>query len=299
MSALKIFFRICNILSYPFTNWTNRKNVAITKDIVYDASNPDILKADYYYINQTERKYPVLVNIHGGGFVEGDKKFRKGFSISAAKEGYFVVNINYGLCPDNKFPYFINNVISALKHITDITDQYKLDKDKIILSGDSSGAFIAAVSAAAVSDSNFRTAIGAEECKAKIKALMLFCGLYDLNTVCTEKGVFRKKLNYAEILTSLNKEELEEKGLFNLLTPQNYVTSDFPPSFIAYSTTDLFCNGTSKILIDALKSKNIDHEVFEGRNLEDIHCFHLRPIIKNSAKCLDKGFNFLTKILNN
>lgn len=51
----------------------NMKNVVKTTDIVYDESDKKACTLDTFVIPKEEGKYPVIFEIHGGGFVAGDK----------------------------------------------------------------------------------------------------------------------------------------------------------------------------------------------------------------------------------
>ena len=75
---------------------TRFKNVefVVDKDIVYDKSAPEDCTLDTYYVKRKEGKYPVLFYIHGGGFVAGDKKYRRALSRWSAQMGYFVINVD-------------------------------------------------------------------------------------------------------------------------------------------------------------------------------------------------------------
>lgn len=293
MSAVKLFFRMSNIFSDPFTNWISKKNVTIEKDIVYDESNPAILKTDLYYSKKENYKYPVFVNVHGGGFVDGDKKYRRGFSLVMARQGFFVMNINYGLCPEFKFPYFINNAINALNWIDKNCDKYNLDLDNVFISGDSSGAFISALTASALTNPKIAKEINAPKCNIKLKGTVLYCGVYDMKSLCLPSDILKKNINYARIVNGLTSNELEKMGIYDTFRPDNYVTKDFPPTFITYSKKDLFVSDLSKILIDAFEKYNVPHETFIAHRRRDIHCFHLRPIIKTARKCMKASKSYL------
>ena len=76
-----------------------KERIECATDIVYDESDPATCVYDTYHIPREEGKYPVMLYIHGGGFVAGDKKFRRGVSKWYAQTGLYVFNVNYGLCP--------------------------------------------------------------------------------------------------------------------------------------------------------------------------------------------------------
>ena len=71
----------------------------VSKDIVYDGSAPQACLLDTCVV-PSGGKYPVMFYVHGGGFVAGDKYYRRALSCWHALLGHFVVNVNYGLGPD-------------------------------------------------------------------------------------------------------------------------------------------------------------------------------------------------------
>lgn len=88
----------------------------IETDIAYD--NDDACKLDTYYVKKDgNEKYPVFFYIHGGGFVAGDKHYRRGLAKWAANKGFFVVNVNYGLGPKYLFPKGLQHLVSALNWV--------------------------------------------------------------------------------------------------------------------------------------------------------------------------------------
>ena len=106
MSLQSFLFVAIDKLYNPFQNerkMTKFKDVEfdIKTDIVYDTSSPEACKLDTYRVKgQSGKKLPVLFYIHGGGFVAGDKHYRRALARWSAVQGYFVVNVNYGLCPE-------------------------------------------------------------------------------------------------------------------------------------------------------------------------------------------------------
>ena len=65
---------------------------------------------------------PVILNIHGGGFVYGTKEIYKRYCMDLARRGFTVVNINYRLAPRWKFPTPLEDINQA-RHYCDLTKQ--------------------------------------------------------------------------------------------------------------------------------------------------------------------------------
>ncbi|WPF66120.1 MULTISPECIES: alpha/beta hydrolase [unclassified Corynebacterium] len=80
-----------------------------------------------------------LFYVHGGGYVLDDKSNREDYLYRFVSEGYNVVNVNYELSPDMRYPGGLEQVNNALAYVFDNADEYGIDPNKIFLSGDSAG----------------------------------------------------------------------------------------------------------------------------------------------------------------
>ena len=81
-------------------------------DVAYGESESE--KLDLYHVERPEgEKYPVMFLIHGGGFVAGDKHYRRGLAKWMAEKGFFVVNVNYALAPQYRFPIGLQQIVKA------------------------------------------------------------------------------------------------------------------------------------------------------------------------------------------
>ena len=94
-------------------------------------------------------KRPVVVVMHGGGFVGGDKldggQVRYAYEFSM--RGYVAVSINYRLTGEfwtwesqKAVLDAQEDLRAAIRYVRSMADDYNLDSDKIIISGDSAGA---------------------------------------------------------------------------------------------------------------------------------------------------------------
>ena len=84
-----------------YGNFKFPDNVVRIKDIGYDKKYPE-RKLDVYRPDDTSRKYPVIVNVHGGGLVMGNQEFNTYFCAQLAKLGFIVFSVEYRLIPQTK-----------------------------------------------------------------------------------------------------------------------------------------------------------------------------------------------------
>ena len=55
---------------------------------------------DMYCPKTVKIPTPVIINVHGGGLIMGNKEFNRHFCINLCKMGFLVFSIEYRLCPE-------------------------------------------------------------------------------------------------------------------------------------------------------------------------------------------------------
>nr|WP_287386631.1 alpha/beta hydrolase [Sphingobium sp.] len=96
------------------------------------------------YRPQGDGLAPVLVFVHGGGFLKGDKGGVDAWPNAnvgrmAAQAGFLGVVINYRLAPDHVWPAGAEDVAAVAAWIKDHAAQHGGDPDRIVLMGTSAG----------------------------------------------------------------------------------------------------------------------------------------------------------------
>ena len=95
--------------------------------------------------NNTSDAVPILVFVHGGGFLKGDKGSAENWKnanvgIMASRAGFMGMVINYRLAPDHEWPAGGEDVAAVVEWIKNNASNYGGDPEKIILVGTSAGA---------------------------------------------------------------------------------------------------------------------------------------------------------------
>lgn len=131
-----------------------------TQDIrIETAAGP--LPLRLYQPEGCEGPLPVLVWLHGGGWVVGDIESHDGLCRFLAKDGpLFVVSVGYRLAPEVRSPSQQQDVLEALQWVVANIATHGGDPDHIVVGGDSAGGNLAALAAIAVRNSGGPTLAG-------------------------------------------------------------------------------------------------------------------------------------------
>jgi acetyl esterase/lipase len=148
--------------------------VKVTRDIQYGPADRNLL--DIFLADGANGKQPVLIFVHGGGFVAGNKStpgspFYDNVPLWAARNGLVGVNITYRLAPQAPWPAGAEDVGLAVLWVADNIARYGGDPSRIFLFGHSAGATHAGTYAAMPQFHGGR-GIG-------IAGLILTSGIYD------------------------------------------------------------------------------------------------------------------------
>ena len=277
MDIAKIIFetldKVCDKSQNSTGTIEGEEKIFIKSNVVYNTRNAGVCVLDYYK-PEGEGPFPVIFNIHGGGFMAGDKDYRKNLGIWYALHGYFTVNVNYGLSPEYMFPKPIKHLFSALNWLVRNAEKLNLDLNNIVIAGDSAGAFYALTMACIVDDEELQKFLKIEP-KANFVAAILNCGIYDIKKCLDAKYLFDLNKKIFEATTGVSEKEFLRYKYRPFCSPINYVSRNFPPSFLFYAEKDLLCKGQAEMLIEKLDEKDIYLESFCSSSLMDNHCFSL------------------------
>lgn len=100
-------------------------------------------------IPEGDGKFPVMVTIHGGGFVLGDKDDNniKPILEASLAHGYATVNAEYRGYDEAPFPAAVADIKGLIRFIKANADQYQFDAENITVWGVSAGGYLAAMTA--------------------------------------------------------------------------------------------------------------------------------------------------------
>ncbi|KAG4100277.1 alpha/beta-hydrolase [Neocallimastix lanati (nom. inval.)] len=147
---------ICILKNILFKNLIKVNFIFIIKrtDIKYGGSYFGTLDV-YYDENDINNLKPVIIYVHGGAWMFGNKNKNTGVGNLLIREGYIGVNPNYVLFSRGSMDDMVDNIYKAIQWTYKNISKYGGNKNKIILSGHSSGAHLAALT-------TFKSSLGIE-----------------------------------------------------------------------------------------------------------------------------------------
>lgn len=203
---------------------------------------------DLYLPKNVSGKIPVIINIHGGGWVYGTKETYQYYGLGMAKRGFAFVNPNYKLAPDVQFPGELDQVDQYIHWVADHADEYNLDKNNVFIIGDSAGGQMAEQYAVVLTNKEYREKIGYKLTDLKIRAIALNCPA----TFVLDPGMIS-----GAVSAYFTHEILNDPNLKDLLNVEKYITKDFLPTFIATANQD-FVRDCSIRLDGYLRAKEVE-----------------------------------------
>lgn len=138
----------------------------------------------YLPVGFTER-HPVIVWIHGGGFMSGDKADVSVNSLAPMlTRGFAAVSINYRLYDDGRWPAQINDCKAAVRWIRAHADEFNFDPDRIGVWGGSAGGHLAAMVGVADGVASLEGNVGGNtQYSSRADASVIWCPVTNFLTV--------------------------------------------------------------------------------------------------------------------
>lgn len=238
------------ILSYSlFDKYISFKNGTVTtqkidglqvsesmnhKDIIYKNTNGVPLTLDIYSsLKKSNSPSPVILYVHGGSWVYGDKNIPDTLSPvlnTFRKEGYTIISTSYEL-NRNKANFYKQaaDVKDTIRWIYKNKSNYNLDSNEIGVIGVSSGAHLSLLASYSSND-EFTDDKDLSKYPSKVKYLIDFAGPTDLSLLNTND------LNYdlTKIFNSIN----DKDAVIKEFNPINYVSKKSPNTLIIHSRLD-------------------------------------------------------------
>jgi acetyl esterase/lipase len=272
-------------------------------DISY-AQLSDAQKLDIYLPNEGDGPFPVILSIHGGAFMAGDKRDAQVTPmLKGLKCGYAVVSINYRLSDEAVWPAQIHDCKAAVRWVKANAGKYNFNPDKIVAWGGSAGGHLSAMLGTSGDVRELEgMELGNTDQSSRIQAVVDWFGPTDflkMDEQLKDSGI-KNPMQHSipgspeSALLGINLQDAP--GLVKEANPETYISSDDPPFFIQHGLEDNLVPYQGSVLIArklgiALGYEKVYLELFPATG-------HGGPAFY-TEKNLNKIFSFIDQYLKN
>lgn len=252
------------------------------RDISYKNRSEKELKMDIFQpVVDKPTDLPVIINIHGGGLIDGNKNLSVGFCRQLAKRGYLVFSLEYRLIPAVRVYEQFDDVCAGMDCIGSKLVDFDVDFTRIYLVAESAGAYLATYVAAMKKSKALQEAIGYEPTRMVFNAMGLISGMF-YTTRKDSLGRFLSRSIYGK-----DQKSLEMAKYTNPEHPE--IIYNIPPCFLVTSKADMLERYTLDFAGE-LGNKGVEHFLRHmGSDSKLIHAFPvLRPDLPESERVINE-----------
>ncbi len=249
------------------------------KDLLMDIFEPELSKGS---------DLPVIVNIHGGGLIAGNKYFSVGFCRQLAKRGYLVFSLEYRLIPDVRVYEQFDDVCAGMDCVGRKLVDFDVDFIRIYMVAESAGAYLATYVTAMKKSEALQKAIGYEPTRMHFKAMGLISGMF-YSTRKDSLGWFLSRSIYGN--------DERSKSMAEYTNPEHpEIIYNIPPCYLITSKADMLERYTLDFAGE-LGNKGVEHFLRHmGSDPKLIHAFPvLRPDLPESERVIDEIIEWFRK----
>lgn len=244
-------------------------------------------KLDVIYPEETIGPYKVIVILHGGGWMSGDKQSETIAPLfEVLNQGYAVVSVNYRLSGEARWPAQLYDVKTAIRFLRENADTYRLDADKIVVWGIDAGGHLALMLAATNESPDYeQTEQGSPDYSSRVNGVIAWYAPADLTALPQRMLPMTNRLMGFEVKSNGEK--------VKLASPLTLVTDSFPPVLLVHGTNDSIVPYQQSV--DLLHKVNLLTGDLRAELLTFEDGYHADPMIRTSVNVLN-NLDFADKI---
>ena len=243
---------------------------------------------DVYLPEDAQGLQPTIISIHGGAWCYGSKQLYSHYCLRLAKRGFAVVNFDYRLAPESKYPAPLEDACQVLHWVAEHGGEYGIDKNNLFVVGDSAGGQLAFQLLTMLTSEKYRKLFDfAPPADLRVNACGLNCGCYFMPV-----GKFLPPKKAGMIFEAYFPEDY--LPCLPSLKPQKYVRKNFPPAFVMTAGND-YLRMMARPLHMLLRWRGVESvlRIYGKKSQKEIgHVFHVNCHLPLADVCNDEQCAF-------
>ena len=202
----------------------------VIPNVTYHVASNQENKLDLYIPRGATGPTPVLMYIHGGGWVGGTKESSVLRILPYLEMGWAVANVEYRLGAVARAPAAVEDGLCALRWVIRNAGQYNLDTSRIVTTGNSAGGHLALTTGMIPASAGLdRECPGSEE--LSVAAIINWYGITEVGDLLDGPNIRSYAVKWMGSLE--NRFEIAER-----VSPMTYVKAGLPPTLTIHGDAD-------------------------------------------------------------
>lgn len=230
--------------------------VRFEKDIEYANPEGQHLQLNLARPTGGDGPFPAVLCIHGGGFRAGVRQGHDALCIALAQRGYVAATVTYRLAPKYQFPAAVHDVKAAVRWLRAHAGEYKIDAERIGVTGDSAGGHLAQFLGVTGDVDEFE----GNDNPGWSSGVTCVVNVYGPSDFTKSYG---KSVDAAEVLPLFLGGNLETARRRHIVaSPLSWVTPDAAPTLCIHGTKDPYvAHEQATWIVDRLKAAGVEAEL--------------------------------------
>ena len=228
----------------------NLPNLAAVHELVVIRTRGGTDLTAEIYVPLGQGPFPTMLYMHGGSWCVWSAAHVRKMVMRFAAAGYVVVNLDYGLAPEHRFPWAVEDTVHAVRWAAVNAHRYGGSGGDLVLAGDSAGANLAAAAIIGLKG-DAGAVLGPDSLagtQVSVRAALLLYGVFDFPLLFTEPG---KNAGTGTIETTWNLAYLGPN--FVSLHRNPLVSPVYWPGIAEFPPTYLTCGARDALLPQTLR----------------------------------------------
>jgi acetyl esterase/lipase len=262
---------------WPFRMRTD--DVERISDISYGPAGTRNLLDVYRHRDRPEGA-PVLLQIHGGAWVIGDKD-TQGIPLMqhVASRGWVCVAMNYRLSPRSRFPDHLIDVKRALAWLREHADDVGADPSFVAVTGGSAGGHLAAMMALTQNDPEYQP--GFEHVDTSVQTAVPVYGVYDFAAEGGRRSAVQRRDRFLNRYV-MHADAASSGEDYAKASPLHRIAPDAPPFLVVHGAHDTLVSvGEAREFVERLREVSkqpVAYAELPGTQ----HAFDIFPSIRSA-----------------
>lgn len=218
-------------------------DIEVRPHLVYQQAGGQDLKLDLYLPYDRRRPRPLVIWVHGGGWVGGSREVANLRLLPWLQMGWAAANVSYRVAKQAPAPAALEDVRCALRWLHARADEFRLDRERFVITGGSAGAHLALMAGMLRGSSRFDHACPTEGAArwrsgeapvVKVAAIINTMGITDLPALLSPDAAGRHyAIEWFGALAEPARSELARE-----LSPLHQVHDSTPPILSFHGDAD-------------------------------------------------------------